>query len=150
MAESPSTATPVAKPVLPTPATLAELKSAFPKAEPAFVLAQLERAATIDQARAAWSEILEARGEAQAQEIEKLKAAANKPGVSGITDRRPGAAATAEEPAGDAVSQWDAAVAAALTRCNGDRAKAVRSVARANPELHQAYIQASNATRKSR
>lgn len=150
MADSPATATPVAKPVLPVPATLADLKTAFPKAGSDFLLAQLERGATIEQARAAWSEILEARSEAQAQEIEKLKAAANKPGVSGITDRRPGTAATAAEPTGDVLSQWEEAVAAEQTRCKGDRAKAIRNVVRANPDLHTAYVQASNASKKSR
>jgi signal peptide peptidase SppA len=136
--------TPVA-PVVQT-ASAAQLKTAFPKATSDFILAQLERGATIEQARAAWGDVLQAQNESLSAENAKLK----KGGAPVLTEgrRKPVAAAAAETEAasgfeGDARSEMSRLVADKM-KLGLSRQQAIKAVASKNPELHRAYLEQSN------
>lgn len=47
----------------------------------------------------------------------------------------------------DAKAKWEAALASAMKRCNGDRTKAVLLVAREQPKLRQQFVAQANANR---
>lgn len=158
----------------PKAATLAELKAEFPQTDSklnaeqysAFLLAQLEKGATIADAKSALAvaqrdaEIAKlksdletanaAKADADKKAADATKAAANpapapkKPGTSGL-----GTEGTAPSSSGDAVSEWDAAIKAEMD-AGRDKVAATRNVIRANPQLHESYLQAVNSGRKAR
>lgn len=132
----------------PRAASFAELKAAMPKADAQFICDQLERKATLDEARAAYVSAIEAKAEAAltAQaEAEKAKAeaeaklAAPRPGVEALADGRVGE----KEPIVDPIAKWEEAVAAQMKR-GKNRASAIRAVVDEQPELQAAYIEAHN------
>lgn len=152
MAESTATATPLihGEPLLRLnagPATLAEIKAICPKAEPNWLLAQLEKNATLDQAGQSYRENLEAqlaiRDEELKAEKEKTAAAAavaaKKPGVAPLAQGKGTAASAAADP----VAAFDEAVAAKV-KSGLPKSKAVAAVIKADPELHAAYVAAAN------
>jgi hypothetical protein len=97
-------------------------------ADPAFLCSQLESNATLTEASAAW----------MAAQNERLEAAKQKPGVDAV-GTKPGNS----NGRGDAIQQWNEAVAEKVA-AGLPKSKAVASVVRENPELHAAYVAASN------
>ncbi len=142
------------------PATLAEIKTACKGASSDFVLAQLEAGATIEAAKDAWIAQLASDRDAavtaktaaetakssaeQAKVDAEQKLTAKKPGHAPLKSTAPPVVAEYE---GDAVTEWNEKVAAAK---KGGRSQmdAVVSVATKHPELHQAYLAATNPGRK--
>lgn len=134
-----------------TPATYEDLKILCPGADAAFLCGQLERKATSDQAQSAWMEEQNRRIEAaekRSQEAEKAAAEAKataeakRPGVKPLRDQ-----ASAEAAGADPIADWNEAVEAKV-KAGMAKDRAIRSVVHANPDLHQAYIEAVNAGRK--
>lgn len=154
----PAAATNPAPPASPAPraATVAEIKAACPgSAERAdWVLAQVERGATIEQAKDAWMEqqaaALEARDAAIA-ERERQVAEARRAGQAGhIGDASLADGSTREGgEGGSAIERWNARVEEEMGK-GRDRPQAIRRVAASDPELHQEYIREFNDTRRDR
>ena len=132
--------------------TIAELKAMFPNASAEFVLELAEKGATREQAQLARIAELEAEAEAKekahAEEREKLQAEANKGGVAPLT--KPAASAAGGDQyvdaSGDPVADFDAAVRAQVA-AGKNRIQAAATVARAHPDLHVAFLHATNPTR---
>jgi len=122
-------------------ASFEQLRSAFPKASNDFICDQLAKKATVEQAQGAYIASLEASND-------QLKAGAGKPGVTGVTDR-PAATATREEATAEPIKAWEDAIEARLKGCGGDKAKAIRQLAKEKPELHASYLEAYNAAHAS-
>lgn len=148
MSQDTNTPAAPAAPITPTPtppaaAQYRELKAAFPKASAEFITSQLDAAATIDQARAAWQSDLERRAEAAEARAAELAtaAAAARPGVPPVATPAP---AAGSEPPADPIAAWDAAVARAMAG-GLTRQRATLAVARAQPELRAAFVTAHNA-----
>lgn len=144
--QQPANQTPAAPPPLPAApraASYRELKAALPGADAEFITSQLEADATAAQAQTAWMAEQNKRIEAanKAAEDAKAKAQTNAMGVEPLG----GATGAAFE--GDPIVAWNEALAAKL-KTDPNRARAVRAVARDNPDLHEAYIAAVNAQRK--
>lgn len=147
----------------PQPATYAELKAAFPQAEPAFYCQQMEARATVDAAKANWQQhqldqaqarveaaekkAADAKAEADRRVAEaktaadKAKAAAAAPGVDPLPEGR---GETGTE--GGYRGFWD--LVAKKEATGTPRAKAVSAVVREEPELHKAMIAEANQGRK--
>jgi signal peptide peptidase SppA len=133
---------------LPGPATLAELKAAFPKANNDFFVSQLEANATVAQAKDAWSAKLAADVERLTQENTQLKAdkpvaktasAADEPAPlvsAGVT----GSSTTAT--GGDAIAQWEEQLQTLMDDRKLTKAQAARKLAIDNPQLQAAYCAA--------
>ncbi len=141
------------------PATIAQLKSELPASTAEFRERCLEAQMTIDQARAAYCKVLEAK-------IETLSSAPPKSGVAAVklrTGRRAEGMPeeeekTAEDPmvpgeededeeemGGDPVARWDALLSREVKACHGDRAKATSRLAHRHPQLREAMVAAVNA-----
>jgi hypothetical protein len=65
-------------------------------------------------------------------------------GVVPQTGRRQSQPEQAEEGTGNPVADFNSAVSAAMTRCGGNRVRAVQLVARENPQIHRDYLIATN------
>jgi DUF971 family protein len=137
-------------------ATLKELKAAFPKAGDSFYVACADKDMTLDQARAAYSDKLEADLDVKTAEAEKLRADAAKANVQ--TSKHPnvqtGKSTVGVEPVADggnadaggedATTAWNDA----LDKCcvkGMNRANAVVKLAIEQPKLHADYLDAYNA-----
>ena len=151
-------------------ATLKELKAACPGADEKFLCAQLEAEATAAAAAAAWMKLQADALKAANDELKALKA--GKPGAKTPTGGKKGKKAKKEEEGDeggdpddedeedddetdpeDAIESFDRLVSKAINRQialgqAANRMKAVVAVANANPELHQAYLQAMNGSRR--
>jgi hypothetical protein len=130
--------------VIPQAASVQQLKAAFPKADAAFLMGQLERSATLAQAQGAWTEHIQAQLEASQAENAKLKK-----GGAPVLTTGPRKTAAGDEAAQTSGFEGDAK--AEMSRLVGEKMKsgmsrfdAVKAVARANPELHRAYLEATN------
>jgi signal peptide peptidase SppA len=123
----------------PEPASFEDLKLCCPGADNDFLVGQLERKATIDQAQTAWMETQNQRIKAVEQAAEEAEAKAARPGVEPVGD---GAGKPAES-SGDAVAEFDTAVREQMGR-GKTRRQAIISAAKANRELHAAYVAATN------
>ena len=148
----------------PKAATIGELKAAFPNAGSDFYLAQLERGASLEQAKDAWithlheqnaklaKEKAELEAKAKADEAakvkaeEELKAKGAKPGNPTVGA---GAKAGGSESGGDAKEQWQAKIDEKM-KAGLSRQQAVLAVAKANPELQAAVVAGANQGRGSR
>lgn len=133
----------------PKPATIAELKAAFPT-NPAFALDSAEKAMTLLEARAAYADVLAKENE----ELRKKAAApqqqptqTNKPGVkpiatAAVAGGSDGNRVSSAYGSGEAADQFKSMVEE-LRAKNPRMSKmdAVSRVARENPELHQQYIE---------
>ncbi len=141
---------PAAKANEPKPATIAELKAAFPK-DPLFALESAEKAFTLTEAKAAYADVLATRLDQATAQAEQLKAAAaataakdeppRKPGVRPLESGTP--AGARESFAGDAKAEFRARVEE--LRAKGmSRQDAVRKVCVEQPDLQAAVIAQAN------
>ena len=135
-----------AEPKTPSPATYAELKAACVGADPAFICAQMEAAATVENAVKSWMGELTKRADAAnlaaaESKLEAEKARAQKPGVEPL-----GGGAAPKAGSSDPVAEWNAAIDAKLA-AGLTKTKAAAAVVRQNPDLHAAYVEAVNASR---
>ncbi len=139
----------------PQAATIADIKANCEGASSEFILAQIEAGATLAQAISAHAKALTAKLQAEKeahakqlenaklahnQEIEALKAAQAKPGVKPV--------ASGEQVEGDdsnPIAAYEGKLIEAKKTM--EPAKAAAKVARENPELRLAYIEAVNARR---
>lgn len=136
-----------------------------------FATDQLRRKATADEARKAWGQTQRQRIDAARQEakeakdaaaraaadaeakaaeaaekarVEAAKVAPKLQGTDPLLDKGRGKGAASDESyTGDAAADFDAAVRERM-KAGGERRKAVVAVAKANPEMHQAYLLATN------
>lgn len=134
----------------PTPASIAEIKSACDGCDNDFVVAQMESGATAEQANSAWMKVLSARTKAAEEkaataEREKAellaKSAAPRTGVDPVGSLTGG---LAPETTGDPIATWDDAVAEKI-KSGMSKPKAISALVREEPELHKAYLAAVNA-----
>lgn len=131
----------------PKGATLAELKVAFPN-DAAFVLKQLEAGATLDAAKGAWAEVLQARLDAKEQELADEKARNKKqPGVDPFLTNGKGADGGGFD---DPKAEFTRLKAERMEKFKEDPLRAGAEVARRNPELHRAYLLAINTKRSAK
>ncbi len=132
----------------PAAASFEDLKAACPGADAGFLVGQLERKATVEEARLAFIQALSQR--AQAAEAaakakdEELRSKAVRHGVEPLGNGNPKAG---DDAAGDAEAAWHAAVDAKMAR-GMKRDRAIRVVVHDEPELHRAYLEAVNAGRR--
>ena len=127
----------------PKAATLPELKAAMPRASAEFLVQCLEDGLTLDAARKRWGEKLEGELAAKDKEIAELKAKAEKKPVEPLASE----GSAKSEKSDDPIAEWDRLVAEALDKQTGtkNKANAIAAVAKKNPELHRAYVEAYNA-----
>ena len=126
----------------PPPATTLDLKKAFPDSDAQFREEMTDLGATVAEAQGFWIEKLDKDKAAQAKEIEQLKAQAERPGVDPVgTKAGTGGSASGD---GDAIQQFGDAVRERMKTAGMGRKDAVIAVARANPELHDEYLKATN------
>lgn len=138
------------------PATLTEIKKAIPTAaaDNDFLVSCIEQELEIEACKDAWIDHQQKAIDASNAELEEAKqkqAAPKKPGVKGINQGRPQSTADDDDDAefGDPVESYNAAV---RKKVDGgmDRLDACAAVNRANPELHSAYLKATNAKKAHR
>lgn len=121
------------------PATVAELKAACVGAPADFILAQAEAGATVQSALTSWSAV-------QNAELRRLKAERSDPiGVPPLASGRgiAGVRADHDWEHGSAKDEFDARVRAKVAS-GIKRQAAVLAVAKAYPELHEAFIRETN------
>lgn len=133
----------------PKPATIAELKAAFAD-DPAFALEAAEKAYTLTEAKAAYADVL-------AAELKAVKAAADKPAEQPAAPvgnkplgNAPAAKGDTGEPVafGTAKAEFNAEVRKLINSGEYDHAKAVRFVAKAQPELYNRMLDEANPSKK--
>ncbi len=123
----------------PQATTLKQLREACPKADNDFLCGQLEKEATVDQARAAWIDEQNSRIEASKKQLEEAKAQAAKPGVDALGGGSDANKATAADP----IAAFDQAVAEKV-KAGMPKPRAISAVVKADPDLHEAYLAAHN------
>lgn len=138
----------LAEPLKPAAATLAELEAACPGASNDFLVAQLKASATREQAVAARMQQLaaenaELRTKAAAQPAAAAAPEPKKPGAAPV----PAAAAAATQTAagGDALAQFEEAVAEEMQATKKPRHECVQAVCRRDPDMREAMVAAHNA-----
>lgn len=148
-----------------TGATLQELKAALPDADPAFLVAQLEANATLDQAFKSYAAKVKAENAALQKQLEEDRAkhkaeleqaqASAEPaaGVEPLGSQSSSNQQASDDgyvgATGDPVQDFDAEVRRRMaTNPQLGRQRCVLAVARANPALHQAFLMATNPSRK--
>lgn len=123
----------------PKAATIQELKSAFPKAEPLFLVDQMEKGATLQDATTAYAANLEAQLEIRNTEVEELKSkqTTETPGVKPLETNND----TPEyvDPRAEARRRIEE-----KTKTGMNRAAAVRKVYADDPALREAIVNAAN------
>jgi hypothetical protein len=139
----------------PQTATIAEIKAACEGASSEFILAQIEAGATLAQAITAHAKVLHAKliaeAEAHAKQIEnakkahdaemaELKAKYEKPGVKPVASGE-----KVEGESDDPITAYESKLTEAKKSLPADKAAA--KVAKENPDLRAAYIDAMNAKR---
>lgn len=136
-----------------TPASFEDLRACLPGADSDFLVSQLEARATLDQAQSAWMEeqnrrVAAAKAEADAAraraEEAEAKAATKPAGVPPLRET-----ATDDDAPGDAIEEFDAAVAKAM-KAGLARPAAVARVARTSRELYRSFLLATNSGAKVR
>ena len=125
----------------PKAATLADLKGAFPKADNDFLVEQLGAEATLDQARSAYQDRLEAKL-ADAEQARADAEAKAKP-HGNTTPLGDGKTTASGDGTTDAVAEFEEAVNA-LTAAGMTRPQANEKVCRDKPELRKRYVAAKN------
>lgn len=125
----------------PIKATIPELKAAFPK-NLDFVLEQAEKGATLDQAKAAYADVLQAELKAKDEQLAETKKTLEAAQRASSSPRRPiavgGGAASGGE-GGTFVELVRAGTTRGLTK-----AQAIREAAIQNPGAHAAYVAQAN------
>jgi hypothetical protein len=150
----------------PVAATLQEIKAAFPKAKATFIVSCLERSLPMASVATAAVEEMMTENAALRAELETMKAAAAKTELPmedeeempaeakgcAMEEEKPAAKASGVKPIAKAKTgspsarvRWDAAIDAALPKCNGNKMKAVALANRNNPGLREAFLAESNA-----
>lgn len=137
------------KPEAPKPATIQEIKAACEGCGNDFVVAQIEAQSTLPQVQAAWTKELAAQLKAErdaktaieAKNAELLAAQIVEP--TGVQPIGPKGGKIEAKIEGDPIALWDQAVLDA-TKNGATKAQAILAAAKAQPELHKAYIQAYN------
>ena len=145
MPEPNTTSTKPTEPAKPEPATLKQLKEAFPKSTADWREQILEEGNTLAEAKDAWiaeQDRILAEKEAELEAANKATAG-KKRGVEPVEDAKASASGSGEESVG-AIERWDAAVAEHV-KAGKTRAKAIAAVAKADPDLHAEYIEEFNA-----
>jgi signal peptide peptidase SppA len=143
----------------PKAATLAELKAACPGSTAEWREKQMEAGASIEQASRAFISFqsdelakraaeLEEITNARAEEDRAAAAKAKKPGNDPVVAK--GGKTAASNAGGDPLADFDAAVADRMKTYSVDRRKAIAMVCKADPELHRAYMEANNTSRKAK
>ena len=139
-----------------TPATLAELKATFPNSTAEWRESQLEAEASLSEAAVSYAQHVEAEAAAErekhAKELEEAKNATTETDSSSSLGHTPltqtNAGGNEQGDTGDPVQDFDAAVRARLpkhrTATFEERQAAIGYVAHSNPELHRAYLAATN------
>jgi signal peptide peptidase SppA len=144
-------------------ANLQELKQAIPDADATFLVAQLEKGASIDQALREYAAKIKADNEAlqkqladaeakHKQDLEEATKAAKPVGVKplGVEKSVDASDDGYLGATGDPVMDFDNAVREQMkVTPHLGRQRCVLAVARRNPELHQAYLLATNPNRKA-
>lgn len=136
-----------ATPLAPLAASYADLKAGCPGADAPFLCSQMERTATLDQARAAWMEEQTRRLTAVQSELVQAQAKAAKPApvIPGVAPL--GTAGGKPAPEGDAIDHWNELVDGYAKSC-GSRGKAISRAVREHPEAHREMLVAYNAAHK--
>lgn len=145
-------------------ATLQELKQAIPDADASFLVAQLEKGATTDQALREYSAKVKAENEALRKqlaeaeskhkaELEEAAKNAKAIGVEPLGSGKELQAGTEDGyvgATGDPVADFDQAVRNEMKlHPQMNRQRCVLAIARRNPELHQAFLLATNPSKKA-
>ena len=152
----------------PVAATVQEIKAAYPKAKAEFVLNCIEKAMPMASvATAAAEEMMKENEELKAKvaamegEVAKAKAEAEAkaeetPADGGADSKaeakaEPTAKKTGVDPVARATSgkpsataRWNDAIESSLTKCNGNKMRAVAMANRMNPGLREAYLAEAN------
>jgi len=140
----------------PPPATLEDLKICCPGADNDFLVGELAKKATVDQAQSAWMEEQNARlaaaekkaaeAEQKAAEVDKkANAAKTAAGVDPLSAA--GAAGDDSGDTADAVEQFNLLVRENI-KAGMSRRAAIQAAARAHPYEHTAYLAAVNPNRQ--
>lgn len=144
-----------------TPATLAELKATFPNSTAEWRESQIEAEASLSDAAINYAKFVETKAaeerEAHQKELEAAKNAAatagqqpSSLGHTALTSANVGGD-TAQQ-TGNPIEDFDAAVRARLPKHRAatieERQTAIGYVARTQPELHRAYLEATNSNSK--
>ncbi len=144
-------ATPVAPPQAGgQPATMKELKAAFPDMDATWREDVQEKGMTMDQARQHHTDTLRARLQSREEEIQKLKADQPKPAAPGGKGVDPVGQAeeTDEAAAGDTATEQFFAGCDELVAKGMSRDKAVRQMMVKHPKLHQRMLAETTAKTK--
>lgn len=131
------------------PATLAELKKAFPKSTAEWRESQLEANATILDASQAYAGFVQAQldesSEKHKAELEAAKAeSTKKTGSLGFSPLTIGSVTGDEAEPENAIEAFELAVLTHQNRYKSDRQTAVSAIRRSNPNLAHAYLIATN------
>lgn len=142
--ESTPLSPPVPVQVEPPVASFQGIKEACPGADSAFICAQLECKATVEQVGKAWMAEQATRLAATQKELENAKAVAAKPGVEALGT----AVSEGDTDAGDGnpIQAWRSAVDAKV-KAGMNRMRAASAVNRERPGLREAFVEASNQAR---
>jgi signal peptide peptidase SppA len=135
-------------PVQDLAATLDQLELACIGATHSFILEQLRNKATVGQAMKSWMGEQSKLLEQSKKDLETAKAATPAP-ASKKSGVKPLATGTATAPAAEGSGDFNQAVKDAI-KGGKSRAAAVKAVARANPELHRAYLEETNPSTRAR
>jgi signal peptide peptidase SppA len=132
----------------PKAASAAELKASCPRAGSDWILSQLEAGATLDSARTAYTALLQERLEA-AEKAAASKSATDTKGAAPTLGRKPITAShdpeeDDDDPGSDAVDRFHSEVNKRIAN-GASRSDAIRAVVRKHPDLHAAYVLATNA-----
>jgi signal peptide peptidase SppA len=146
--ETPAQAAQPATPAAAQPATLKELKVAFPKASSDFYVECMDKGLTLAQAKDARIAALEATASAKDEEIQTIKTqAAAKAGVKPLVTQPSKAGQEASDQS--ATERWNEAVDKKV-KAGMTKARAISAVASTDPDLQAAFLEEVNANRTHR
>lgn len=136
----------------PKPATLAELKEAMPGASADFILGQLEAQVTLVDGLKAFAKHSQELLKAKNEQLAEAKAKEKKRGIDPFEgDQKKGKTESGEESTGDPKAEWDALKAKWLAEHpDAGPAQAGAALARKHPELHMAYLEATQHRRSAK
>ena len=120
--------------------TIAELRAACPGAPADFLMAQLEAAADVPTAKAAWLDQREKQLGEREKQLAGGKAEGRSFGVKPILERAGGGRAETSADTSDFAELLRAEMDKGTPRC-----EAVRRVGKRHPEAHQAFVREHNA-----
>ncbi len=136
-----------------TPASYAELKASLPGAPPEFLCQQLERGATLDQAKSAWMEAMAAENARLKQDREaeqRAAAEAKRIAAAGVAPALTVIGTATEGGVDDPVAEFSRRTAEAMKSRGLTRQQAAVAVAKADKELHKQYLLATQSSPKAR